>query len=67
MVQSTRPAAVFVYLGMGARPRLQKHEYLQCAVDYSGTWRAENEAELGKNAGQRESCTEKGRNRKEDG
>ena len=52
MVQSTRPAAEFVNLGMGARPGLQKHEYLQCAVDYSETWREENEAELGKNAGQ---------------
>ena len=68
MVQSTRPDSEFVYLGMGARPGLQKHEYLQCAhcaVDYSGTWRAENEAELGKNAGQRE-LDRKGRNRKED-
>ena len=67
MVQSTRPAAEFVYLGMGTRPGLhwQKHKYLQCAVDYSGTLRAGNEAEVGKNAGQRE-LDRKGRNRKED-
>ena len=49
-----RPATEFVYLGMGARPGLQKDEYVQCAVYYSGTWRAEKEEELGKNAGQRE-------------
>ena len=40
--------------GMGARPGLQKHKHLQCAVDFSETWRAENEAELGKNAVQKE-------------
>ena len=56
MVQSTRPTAEFVYLGMGARPLLQKHEYLQCAVDYSGTLRAEKEAELGKNENRKEDC-----------